>query len=76
MTNGGRPRVLFFYDFPLHGGGSGAYVKYLMLRLAEAYHYELGIVRPDTEIILPSIQHFELKLPDTGVCGPSRLRDG
>jgi glycosyltransferase involved in cell wall biosynthesis len=67
MANGARPRVLFFYDFPLHGGGSGAYVKYLMLRLAEAYHYDLGIVRPDTEIILPSIAHFELKLPQIPV---------
>ena len=67
MANGARPRVLFLYDFPLHGGGSGAYVKYLMLRLAEAYHYELGIVRPDTEIILPSIQHFDLKLPQVPV---------
>lgn len=67
MTNGGRPRVLFFYDFPLHGGGSGAYVKYLMLRLTEAYHYDLGIVRPDTEIIHPGIKHFELKLPQIPV---------
>lgn len=67
MTNGTRPRVLFFYDFPLHGGGSGAYVKYLMLRLTEAYHYELGLVCPDTEIIHPSITHFELKLPQIPV---------
>ena len=67
MTNGTRPRVLFFYDFPLHGGGSGAYVKYLMLRLTEAYHYELGLVCPDTEIIHPSITHFEIKLPQIPV---------
>lgn len=67
MANGQRPRVLFLYDFPLHGGGSGAYVKYLMLRLAEAYKYQLGIVRPDSEIILPSIEHFELKLPQIPV---------
>ncbi len=67
MANGVRPRVLFFYDFPLHGGGSGAYVKYLMLRLVSAYHYELGIVRPDTEIIHPAIKHFELKLPQIPV---------
>lgn len=50
--------MLFLYDFPLHGGGSGAYVKYLMLRLVEAYHYDLGIVRPDIETIHPSIAHF------------------
>lgn len=67
MANGHRPRVLFLYDFPLHGGGSGAYIKYLMLRLTEAYGYKLGIVRPDNEIIHPSIEHFDLKLPQVPV---------
>ncbi len=62
-----RPRVLFFYDFPLHGGGSGAYVRYLMLRLSEAYGYKLGILMPDTEQISPKIEHFELKLPQVPV---------
>jgi glycosyltransferase involved in cell wall biosynthesis len=67
MSNGARPRVLFLYDFPLHGGGSGAYVKYLMLRLAEAYGYHLGIVRPDIETISPRIQHFPVVIPQIPV---------
>lgn len=67
MANGARPRVLFLYDFPLHGGGSGAYVKYLMLRLSEAYGYQLGIVRPDIETISPKIQHFPVTVPQIPV---------
>lgn len=67
MANGGRPRVLFLYDFPVHGGGSGAYVKYLMLRLSEAYGYQLGIVRPDIETISPKIQHFPVTIPQIPV---------
>ena len=57
-----RPRVLILYDFPLHGGGSGAYVKYLSLRLVEAYKYELGVCMPDEEIIHPGIANFPLNL--------------
>jgi glycosyltransferase involved in cell wall biosynthesis len=67
MINGGRPRVLFLYDFPLHGGGSGAYVRYLMLRLQEAYHYTLGIALPDEEPIDPNISQYPLKLPQVPV---------
>jgi glycosyltransferase involved in cell wall biosynthesis len=67
MVNGARPRVLFLYDFPLHGGGSGAYVRYLMLRLQEAYNYTLAIAMPDSEIIAPGITHFQLKLPQIPV---------
>jgi len=67
MTNGTRPRVLFLYDFPLHGGGSGAYVKYLMLRLREAYHYELGIALPDEELFDHGVAQFPLKLPQVPV---------
>jgi glycosyltransferase involved in cell wall biosynthesis len=63
MANGSRPRVLFLYDFPLHGGGSGAYVKYLMLRLREAYHYDLGIAMPDTEDVDHDITQYNLNLP-------------
>jgi len=62
-----KPRVLFLYDFPLHGGGSGAYVRYLMLRLSEAYKYELAIAMPDTEQVLPSIPTYTLALPQTPV---------
>ncbi|MCL4359996.1 glycosyltransferase family 4 protein [Patescibacteria group bacterium] len=61
-----KPRVLMLYDFPLHGGGSGAYVKYLSLRLKEAYHYDLAIAAPDEEIV-DNIEHIKLRLPQTPV---------
>ena len=67
MVNGSRPRVLFLYDFPLHGGGSGAYVKYLMLRLSEAYGYNLAIARPDIETVSDKIQHFPIIIPQIPV---------
>lgn len=55
------------YDFPLHGGGSGAYVKYLSLRLQEAYDYDLAIAAPDIEPIDPQIKNFKLHLPQVPV---------
>jgi glycosyltransferase involved in cell wall biosynthesis len=62
-----KPRVLMLYDFPLHGGGSGAYVKYLSLRLQEAYAYELAIAMPDVEVIDPLITTYTIKLPQVPV---------
>jgi len=67
MVSNGRPRVLFLYDFPLHGGGSGAYVKYLLLRLREAYGYHVGIAFPDREIVDHGIAQFEIKVPQIPV---------
>lgn len=55
------------YDFPLKGGGSGPYVKYLSLRLKEAYGYDVAIAAPDELIIDPKIQSFPIKLPQIPV---------
>jgi len=55
------------YDFPITGGGSGAYVKYLALRLKRAYKYEIAIAAPDDKIIDPNIPHFDIKLPQIPV---------
>ncbi len=67
MGNGKKPRVLMLYDMPLHGGGSGAYIKYLSLRLREAYQYELALAAPDDEVIDHDIVHFKLNLPQIPV---------
>lgn len=67
MANGKKPRVLMLYDFPVHGGGSGAYVKYLSLRLHEKYGYQIGIAAPDTEQIHPNIPMYPIKLPQIPV---------
>ncbi len=61
-----KPRVLMLYDMPIHGGGSGAYIKYLSLRLVEAYGYELAIAAPDDEQV-DDIVHFKLDLPQVPV---------
>lgn len=72
MNNSNRhtkPKILFLYDFPIHGGGSGAYVKYLALRLLEIYGYKdkLAIAAPDDKIVDPRIAHFRLDLPQIPV---------
>lgn len=55
------------YDFPLKGGGSGAYVEYLAKRLLDTKRYEVGVASPDKHIIDPRLQHFFLKLPQVPV---------
>lgn len=67
MIRGQTPRVLFLYDFPIHGGGSGAYVKYLALRLKEAYKYAIAIAAPDKISIDPAIKQYYLDLPQIPV---------
>lgn len=62
-----KPRVMMLYDFPIHGGGSGAYVKYLALRLHEAYNYELALVAPDDELVDSNIPLYTLNLPQIPV---------
>lgn len=69
FRNGKRPRILFLYDFPISGGGSGAYVKYLALRLLEKYSYKdkIAIAAPDTSVIDPRIRHYNIHLPQIPV---------
>ncbi len=67
MVQQKKPRVLFLYDFPLRGGGSGVYIKYLALRLREAYGYDLAIAAPDKTSVDSSIRQFTLKLPQVPV---------
>lgn len=55
------------YDFPIKGGGSGPYMKYLTLRLKEAYGYDVAIAAPDESTIDPKIQSFPIKLPQIPV---------
>src|SRR3990172_11957385 len=67
--NGKKPRILFLYGFPIFGGGSGAYVKYLALRLVEKYGYrdKIAIAAPDKIRIDPRIKHYQLHLPQIPV---------
>lgn len=67
MVKSKKPRVLMLYDFPITGGGSGAYVKYLTLRLQEAYKYDIAIAAPDKQSPDPKIKFFRLRLPQIPV---------
>lgn len=62
-----KPRVLILYDFPIQGGGSGIYVKYLALRLKEIYKYDIAFAAPDKNPFDPSISHYYLNLPQVPV---------
>lgn len=64
MRKSRKPKVLFLYDFPIHGGGSGAYVKYLALRLVEKQGYKdrIAVASPDTEGFDPRIKHYHIRL--------------
>lgn len=55
------------YDFPIKGGGSGAYVKYLTLRLKESKKYEIAVALPDRTEIDPSLKQYYIKLPQIPV---------
>ncbi|KKT76569.1 MAG: hypothetical protein UW73_C0041G0002 [Microgenomates group bacterium GW2011_GWB1_44_8] len=61
-----KTRILMLYDFPLKGGGSGAYVKYLSLRLQEK-GYEVAIALPDKQKVHKDIKQYYLKLPQIPV---------
>lgn len=61
-----KKRILVLYDFPLKGGGSGAYIKDLSLRLQERGS-EVAIALPDREKIHPAIKQFNLNLPQIPV---------
>lgn len=60
-------KVMLLYDFPIHGGGSGAYVKYLALRLHEAHKYEMAIAAPGENTVHPNIAQFRINLPQIPV---------
>lgn len=62
-----KPRILMLYDFPIKGGGSGSYVKYLSLRLQETYRYDVAIAAPESKEIDPKLKIYNLNLPQVPV---------
>jgi glycosyltransferase involved in cell wall biosynthesis len=62
-----KPRILVLYDFPIKGGGSGIYVKYLALRLREVYKYDIAIAAPDDPATDVGVKFFPIKLPQVPV---------
>src|SRR3972149_11283548 len=73
FSNGGstknkksKKKILILYDFPLKGGGSGAFIKDLSLRLQER-GYDVAVALPDKAKIHPEIKQFSLNLPQIPV---------
>lgn len=60
-------RVLVLYDFPIKGGGSGYYVRYLMKRLKENHKCELGIVLPDSKPVEEASAQFAVPIKNPPV---------
>ncbi len=61
-----KKRILVLYDFPLKGGGSGAFIKDLSLRLQER-GFEVAVALPDKQKVHPQIRQFTIKLPQIPV---------
>ena len=73
FSNGGSPKnkkskkkILVLYDFPLKGGGSGAFIKDLSLRLQER-GFEVAVALPDKRQVAHDIKQFNINLPQIPV---------
>lgn len=67
MVKKKKKRILMLYDFPIMGGGSGTYVKYLALHLQASGKYEVAIAAPEKNPVAPTIKTYNLKLPQVPV---------
>lgn len=67
MAKKEKTKILLLYDFPIVGGGSGAYVKFLALRLSESQKYMVAIAAPEKTRIDKSIIDYRIKLPQIPV---------
>jgi len=60
-------RILFLYDFPLWGSGSGIYLRNLIQELVKQNH-KIGIVAPETRRFLDEkVKHYQVKPPQIPV---------
>jgi len=60
-------KILFLYDFPLWGNGSGNYLRNISQELVKINH-KVGIVAPEKRRFLENkIRQYQVKLPQTPV---------
>jgi len=60
-------RILFLYDFPLWGSGSGTYLRNVAQELVRQNH-KIGVVAPETRRFLDDkIKHYQVKPPQIPV---------
>lgn len=60
-------RILFLYDFPLWGSGSGSFLRHLASKLVESNSCVVGIVSPEKEPFHRRIKHYVVRPPELGV---------
>ncbi len=60
-------KIMFLFDFPIKGGGSGYYLKFLALRLLEKYKHEIAIVLPDKNQVDPRFKQYYVPIKNSPV---------
>ncbi len=65
-------KILILYDFPIKGGGSGYYAKYLGVRLLEMNKHKIAFVLPDKNQIDPRFKQYivPIKQPPVFISRP------
>ncbi len=59
-------KILFLYDFPLWGNGSGTYLRFLSKELVKKKH-EVGIVAPEYRRFMDKIKQYRVEPPQVPV---------
>lgn len=62
-----RLRVLFLYDFPLWGSGSGSFLRHLASKLVEENNCAVGILSPEKHPFHRRIKQYVVRPPELGV---------
>lgn len=61
-------KILFLYDFPLWGSGSGTYIRNLIEKLIRISGYKIGVVAPDERRFLDDkIKQYRVEIPQIPV---------
>lgn len=54
-------KILYIYDFPLWGNGSGNYLRNLVAQLSK--RHEIAVLAPDQRQLEPNVKRYVVKLP-------------
>ncbi len=66
MKNYKNMNILFLYDFPLWGNGSGTYLRFLSQELSKKNHI-VGIIAPEERRLSDKIKQYKVNLPQIPV---------
>ncbi len=59
-------KILFLYDFPLWGNGSGTYLRFLAKELVKKKH-EVGIIAPENRRFMEKVKQYKVDPPQVPV---------